>query len=199
VLDIGAGNGALLCQFGARLGQSAGVDRSTAMINLAKQHAAALGNLEFHAISGPTLPFADASFDVVVSLLSFRYLDWDPMMNEIRRVLAPGGRILIVDMVTVPARLTELPAVLRGKAAQVALHLRKPAFASALRTLVADPRFRTMLAYNPIRAEHELRWYLQSRFPGRHVETLDIAHDTRVLAFDSGPLQPGWVPQQSYP
>jgi hypothetical protein len=116
-----------------------------------------------------------------------------------RRVLAPGGRIVIVDMVTVPARVRELPQVVRGKLQQVVLHRRKPAFKRALRKLVVDPRWKTILQYNPIRAEHELKWFLESRFPQRKVQTLDIAHDTRVLAFDSGPLAPGAFAQQSYP
>jgi len=64
---------------------------------------------------------------------------------------------------------------------------------------VTDPRWQTMLRYNPIRAEHELRWYLESRHPGRRVELLNVAWNARVLAFDSGPLSPGWVPPQSYP
>ena len=56
-----------------------------------------------------------------------------------------------------------------------------------------------MLRYNPIRAEHEMRWYLESRFPGRRVETINVGWNARVLAFDSGPLEPGNVAAQSYP
>ena len=56
-----------------------------------------------------------------------------------------------------------------------------------------------MLRYNPIRAEHELRWYLESRFPGRRVEVLDRGWHARVLAFDSGPFETGRVVELSYP
>jgi SAM-dependent methyltransferase len=150
-------------------------------------------------VDGPTLPFPDASFDVVVSLLSFRYLDWDPVMNEIRRVLRPGGRLLIVDMVTVPARWRELPRLAAGLARTYAGRLRRRDFGRRLRRLVTDPRWQTMLQYNPIRAEHEMKWYLESRFPGRRVETINVGRNARVLAFDSGPLQPGTVAPQSYP
>ena len=38
-----------------------------------------------------------------------------------------------------------------------------------------------MLRYNPIRAQHEFVWYLESRFPGRHVETLNVGRHARVL------------------
>jgi SAM-dependent methyltransferase len=155
--------------------------------------------LSFQTVDGPVLPFPDRSFDVVVSLLSFRYLDWDPIMNEIRRVLAPGGRLLIVDMVTVPTRWRELPRLFKSKARQLRAAAERPAFRRSLRALVGDPRWRVMLKYNPIRSEHELRWYLESRFPGRMVELLTLGWNTRVLAFDSGPLEPGWVAPQSYP
>ena len=37
-----------------------------------------------------------------------------------------------------------------------------------------------MLQYNPIRAEHEMKWYLESRFPGRKVERLDVGVHARV-------------------
>jgi hypothetical protein len=56
-----------------------------------------------------------------------------------------------------------------------------------------------MLRYNPIRAEHEMTWYLQSRFPGRTVQKINVGWNARVLAFDSGPLQPGVTAPQSYP
>ena len=204
VLDIGCGNGALLRKLGDRIGPSVGVDRSVKMIERARARAArersALGDPPtFEVVDGPRLPFPEASFDVVVSLLSFRYLDWDPIMNEIRRVLAPGGRLLIVDMVTVPMRAAEAPRFARSKVRQLVEHARRPRYRASLRRMVSDPRWRAMLQHNPIRAEHELRWYLQSRYPGRPIEVLNLGWRTRMLAFDSGPLAPGWVAPQSYP
>ena len=145
------------------------------------------------------MPAADASIDVVTSLLSFRYLDWDPLMNEIKRVLVPGGKLLIVDMVAAPLELRDLPAFAASKRQQLAHRTRNRRFANALDTLVRDPRWQTMLKYNPIRAQHEYVWYLESRFPGRKVETLDVAYHARTLAFDSGPLTPGMIAPQTYP
>ena len=201
-LDIGCGNGALLRKMAPRLASGTGIDASPVMIELAKKRAAALPpgpTLTFIAEREPRLPFPDASFDVVTSLLSFRYLDWDPIMNEIRRVLRPGGRILIVDMVTIPSKVVELPAILAAKFRSLLAARANPKFRAALRRLVADPRWRTMLAYNPIRAEHEFKWYLESRFPGQSTETLNVGVNSRILAFDSGQLAPGFVAPQSYP
>jgi hypothetical protein len=120
-------------------------------------------------------------------------------MNEIRRVLAPGGRIMVVDMVTAPVRAREVPQLFLSKARTMLGTVKHRAFHRALRKLVSDPRWHKMLSYNPIRSEHEMKWYLESRFPGHEVERLDIGVHARVLAFDSGPLQPGTVPPQSYP
>jgi ubiquinone/menaquinone biosynthesis C-methylase UbiE len=92
VLDIGCGNGALLRKLSDRIASGTGIDFSPKMIELASARARTdHPNLHFETVREPKLPFPDASFDVVTSLLSFRYLDWDPLMNEIRRVLAPGG------------------------------------------------------------------------------------------------------------
>jgi ubiquinone/menaquinone biosynthesis C-methylase UbiE len=199
VLDIGCGNGALLLQLGERVESGVGVDASAGMIERARHRAAGTAKLQFVHVDGPALPFPDASFDVVVSLLSFRYLDWDPVMGEIRRVLRPGGRLLVVDMVTAPVRWRETPQLLAGKAREYAGRLRRRGFTRRLRRMVSDERWRTMLRYNPIRAEHEMKWYLESRFPGRRVETINVGWNARVLAFDSGPLEPGSVAAQSYP
>jgi ubiquinone/menaquinone biosynthesis C-methylase UbiE len=200
VLDIGCGNGALLRKLSGRIESGTGIDFSPKMIELASQRARTDHcNLQFQTVREPKLPFPDASFDVVTSLLSFRYLDWDPLMNEVRRVLAPGGRIMIVDMVTAPVRVKEVPKLALSKVRTKIGEVKHRAFHRALRKLVSDPNWQTMLKYNPIRSEHEMTWYLESRFAGQKVERLDIGVHNRVLAFDSGPLQPGSVPPQSYP
>ena len=61
-------------------------------------------------------------------------------------------------------------------------------FAQALRQLVTDPAWQTMLKYNPVRAEHEYRWYLESRFPNGTLEILNVGWTHKLLAFDSGSL-----------
>ena len=186
VLDIGCGNGALLEALQDRIGSGVGVDSSKAMLHYAEPRKEKYPHLNFLPIDGPELPFSDNSFDVVLSLLSFRYLDWDPMMKEINRVLAPGGRLLIVDMVAAPVGLSEMPRLIRDKLQMRKQHQKYPEFQKNLAKMVAHPDWKTMLKYNPIRAQHEFRWYLESRFPGRKAEVLNIGKRARVLAFDSG-------------
>ena len=199
VLDIGCGNGALLARLAGRIATGIGVDRSEEMISHAEKRHAGTTNLSFITIDGPLLPFPDRSFDVVISFLSFRYLDWDPIMNEIRRVLVPGGRLLVVDMVTAPVRIAELPQFVTSKIRNFLQLRQKPGYRAALRRMVSDPNWKTLLKHNPIRAEHEFKWYLESRFPGKKTAILNIGWHSRVIAFDSGALAPGTVEPLRYP
>lgn len=201
ILDIGCGNGALLRAFDEEelLSEGAGVDASPAMLDRAREGNINRDNLSFHSICGPELPFPDNHFDVVVSMLSWRYLDWDPMMAEIQRVLKPAGRLLIVDMVTAPVQQRELPQLMWDSAKAFKHRKEHPKYHEALKNLVKDPHWKTMLHYNPIRSEHEMTWYLESRFPGRQVERLNIGRHARVLAFDSGPISERRHARESFP
>lgn len=199
LLDIGAGNGAMLRELSPRLNRGVGVDNAARMVEVATERSVDHPMLSFHHINGPQLPFEDNSFDVVTSFLSFRYLDWDPIMREIVRVLKPGGSFLVIDMVTAPVKWKELPLLVQSKVKQKQQLKRYGRFHEALSRLVKDERWAQMLEFNPIRAEHELRWYMESRFPGQSVEMLNVGWHNRVLAFDTGPIFDDYVAPQSYP
>ena len=199
VLDIGCGNGALLAELSPELETGVGVDASGEMIGRGRKRFEHLGNLRFEQITEPRLPFEDQSFDLVLSFMSFRYLDWDPIMQEIRRVLAPGGRILIVDMAAAPLRMRESLAFLRSVVRHRLGRRRHPEFARNLAALVSHPDWKRMVRYNPARAEHEYRWYLSSRFPDGNIDVLNIGWTHRLLAFDSGPLEIGETKPLTYP
>lgn len=189
LLDIGCGNGALLKELSPRIASGIGADLSPAIIEKAKQLNHDKTNLFFVTLSGPKLPVEKASIDVVISLLSFRYLDWDPLMDEIKRILKPGGKVLIIDMVTVPVKLKEYPVLLKHKLRQYAQRYQQKEFYRNLKKLVTHPDWKKMLQYNPIRAEHEMKWYLESRFPGRKTEKINVGWNSCILAFDSGNIE----------
>lgn len=199
MLDIGCGNGALLYALADRLEFGRGVDESAGIIERAKLKNAENRHLEFQKIDGPVLPFEDHSFDVITSLMSFRYLDWDPLLSEIKRVTKPGGKFLIIDMVTVPVAFREYPRLLKDKLRTKRDQRSNAAFDAALKKLVSHPDWKKMLEYNPIRSEHEMKWYLESRFPGQKVEILNMAWNSRIVAFDSGPIEKGIEVKLSYP
>lgn len=199
LLDIGCGNGALLNALADSIGSGVGVDESSKIIERARLKNSQISNLKFEIIDGPVLPFPDNSFDVVTSLMSFRYLDWDPLLAEIKRVTRPGGKFLIVDMVTVPVVAKEYPRLLTDKLRTIKNQKANARFDAALKKLVSHPEWRKMVEYNPIRSEHEMKWYLESRFPGQKMEILNMAWHSRIVAFDSGPVELGIEAKLTYP
>jgi len=199
VLDIGCGNGALLNALSGRLKSGFGVDASAGILERARIKNSEIPNLKFEKIDGPRLPFSDAEFDVVISLMSFRYLDWDPLLQEIKRVTKSGGKLLIIDMVTVPVSFSEYPRLLKDKMRTIRDQKKNAKFNTALQKLVSHPDWKKMLEYNPIRSQHEMKWYLESRFPGQKMEILNMAWNSRIVAFDSGPVEKGIEVRLSYP
>lgn len=131
--------------------------------------------------------------------MSFRYLDWDPLLAEIKRVMRPGGKFLIIDMVTVPPKVSEYPRLLTDKLKTMKNQRANATFDAALNRLVSHPDWKKMVEYNPIRSEHEMKWYLESRFPGQKMEILNMAYHSRIVAFDSGPVENGVEVKLTYP
>ncbi|MCV7111314.1 methyltransferase domain-containing protein [Mycolicibacterium setense] len=201
VLEIGCGSGALLRALDddGVLDFGVGVDISSAMVARAHKRGRQRPRLRFATVDGPQMDLPDDHVDVVICFLSFRYLDWDPVMAEIRRVLVPGGRLWVVDMVEHPIRVRELPVLARSALEHVRTRRVRPRFAADLRALTTHPAWLEMLRHNPIRAEHEYRWYFASRFPGTRLRLLTATLSQRLVAFDSGPLAKGSTAPLTYP
>jgi ubiquinone/menaquinone biosynthesis C-methylase UbiE len=104
LLDVGCGTGTLAIAAKRRLGASGrvfGVDASAEMVAAARAKAFKAGlDIVCQAAPAQALPFADASFDLVTSTLMLHHLARPAQtacVDEIRRVLKPGGRTLAVD------------------------------------------------------------------------------------------------------
>jgi ubiquinone/menaquinone biosynthesis C-methylase UbiE len=98
LLDVGCGTGELLRDTLGRSGASylAGVDLSLAMLRVARDKVGA--RIWLVGADAACLPFASASFDIVVSSSALH--EWpDPAacLREMARALAPGGRVVITD------------------------------------------------------------------------------------------------------
>lgn len=94
ILDVGCGAGALLADLRQNGATVTGLDASEEMLNLARTRLGPDIDLR-HADLREKLPFDDGAFDVVIASLVLHYLeDWSRPLNEIRRVLAPGGRLI---------------------------------------------------------------------------------------------------------
>jgi arsenite methyltransferase len=105
VLDIGCGAGMDLLLAARRVGPSGraiGVDMTEAMRDRARSSAAASGltNVEVQRADATALPLADASVDVVISNGVINLVpEKEKAFVEIRRVLRPGGRLQLADIV----------------------------------------------------------------------------------------------------
>jgi arsenite methyltransferase len=104
VLDLGSGAGTdslVAAQMVGEEGSVTGIDMTPQMLAKARNAAAAMGvgNVTFVEGEAERLPFADASFDVVVSNGVIDLVpDKDALFAELYRVLAPGGRMQIADV-----------------------------------------------------------------------------------------------------
>jgi len=188
VLDIGCGNGALLKELSGKIKEGTGVDNSSTMIQLAKQNNINNKNITFQKITGPKLKLKDNSIDLIISMLSFRYLDWDPLVEELLRVIKEGGSIIIIDMVAKPVSFSEYGRFIISKLKTFLFQAKNRHFSLALKKLVRSKQWKQMVKYNPIREEHEILWYLTSRFPGIAVKKLNIGWNARTIGFYTGPL-----------
>jgi arsenite methyltransferase len=103
VLDVGSGPGFLTTEMALEVGPAGrvhGVDPSESMLALARRRERApdAAPVELQVADALALPFAGASLDAVVSTQVLEYVDDVPAaLEEARRVLRPGGRLLVLD------------------------------------------------------------------------------------------------------
>jgi len=95
ILEVGAGQGAMILELLERGADAYGVEPGREFTTLARMRLNAAGHdpLRIYERPGESLPFPDSSFDYVISLQVLEHvLDPAPVLQEIFRVLKPGGQ-----------------------------------------------------------------------------------------------------------
>lgn len=130
VLDVGCGTGILAREIASRIGsvgRVVGIDPSPGMLAVAKQLAPVV---EWREGVAESLPFADQSFDAVVSQFALMFFaDRRQALREMLRVLTPGGRLAVAvwdSLDNIPAYASEVAILERMAGRQAADALRAP-------------------------------------------------------------------------
>jgi ubiquinone/menaquinone biosynthesis C-methylase UbiE len=102
VADVGCGAAFYVAELSDEVGRDGsivGVDSSESMLALAERRCASLRNVSFHTGDATALPVQDADFDCAFSVQVLEYVpDTAAALAELRRVLRPGGRVVIWDV-----------------------------------------------------------------------------------------------------
>ena len=97
--DIGCGTGQVSESLAPFVRRVIAVDESSAMLAAARKRLAGADNVDIRTGSLESLPIDDGELDAAVVFLVLHYIaDPASALSELRRVVRPGGRILLVDM-----------------------------------------------------------------------------------------------------
>jgi arsenite methyltransferase len=168
VLDLGSGGGFdcfLAAKSVGETGRVIGVDMTADMVSKARQNAEKVGakNVEFRLGEIEHLPVADASVDVIMSNC---VINLSPekinVFREAFRVLKPGGRLAILDVVA----LQTLPDEIRNDLSLISGCVGGTEKVEDIAKMLQDAGFKDI----NIRPKDESRRFIQEWFPGRNLE-----------------------------
>lgn len=99
VADIGAGTGFVAAGLASLVNQVHLIDGTAEMLEVAKKNLSRFQNIMYHEADGGSLPFPNASLDAVFANMYLHHTV-DPLaaIQEMVRVLRPGGRLVITDL-----------------------------------------------------------------------------------------------------
>ena len=92
-LDVGCGSGLSTVALAEIARRVVGVDASSEMLALAPTDA----RVSYAVAPAEVLPFGDDAFDLLTTSQAFHWFDRDGFLGEARRVLRPGGHLVVYD------------------------------------------------------------------------------------------------------
>lgn len=96
ILDVGCGTGNFTVELARGDNQVVGIDTSGGMLEVAREKMQNVGNVDFKQMDASALTFEDETFDIVVALTSFEFMeDKQSAFDEMWRVLKDGGQLVI--------------------------------------------------------------------------------------------------------
>jgi len=99
IADLGCGSGILTARIAPHVAKVIGIDQSTAMLKAARKRTSGQKNVDLRPGSLEALPLPDATVDATLVVLALSYLkDTRRALGEMSRVLKPGGRAVVVDL-----------------------------------------------------------------------------------------------------
>lgn len=189
VLDLGAGTGLLALALAPRVRSVEAVDASSPMLMRLNEYARAGGHENVTTVEADlrSLPLPDCAFTLVVSNYAFHHLDRSGKalaLGEARRVLVPGGRLVIADMMfTLSLRPRDRQIVARKV---IAIARRGPAGAARLAHNAARVALRRW--EHPESTETWAALLAQRHF--RDITTLELAHEGGIATARRPSLHP---------
>ena len=97
--DLGCGTGALTARIAPFARRTIGIDRSPAMLSTAQARLCDMETAELRCGELESLPIGDQELDLAILALVLHYIvDPREVLSEVHRTLAPGGRVLVLDM-----------------------------------------------------------------------------------------------------
>lgn len=204
VVEVGCGTGTMCREMASReqVRSVVGVDPCATFLDEARRRAADGPKETYVCASGTSLPLPDASADLVVCwtvLMHLDPLDVMPLLWEARRILVPGGRILLADNDMANWRLDDAAY----DPLQAPLQFYVDSFVSDAKLSRTFPELLRSIGLEPcVRYSNRLVWcgeltlYRKRQRPaaGEHLDRQD-SHDIRMQECDAAcnrGVQTGW-------
>ncbi len=161
-LDLGCGNGYLSKALVGTIPNLSAAEPSGPMFQLAKER---LGHdVAIYQAAAENLPFDDECFDMIVSFLSFRYMQWDRALKEIRRVLKQDGVFILIDLFAGSLNPVYLPKYIKTWIATRLQYSMDQEYYRKLSQLIQNRDWQEMVKLHPKRIFSDAKKSIKEKF-----------------------------------